>query len=46
MVLTKSKTDKWCVLREFTAHKTYLGGGKFQQSMTFTFAGSRFQKCQ
>lgn len=45
LVLTKSKADKWCVLRTFTAHKTYLGGGKFQQTMTFTFAGSRFQKC-
>ncbi len=45
IVLTKSKADKWCVLRSFTAHKTYLGGGKYQQAMTFTFAGSRFQKC-
>lgn len=45
VVLTKSKADKWCALRTFTAHKTYLGGGKFEKSMTFTFAGSRFQKC-
>jgi hypothetical protein len=45
IVLTKSKADKWCVLRDFTAHKTYIGGGKFQQSMTFTFGGSRFQNC-
>jgi hypothetical protein len=45
IVLTKSKADKWCVLRGFTAHKTYIGGGKFQSTMTFTFDSSRFQKC-
>jgi len=39
------RVPAWCVLRTFTAHKTYIGGGKFQQSMTFTFVGGRFQKC-
>lgn len=44
-VLMKVKEHKWCVLRDFTAHRTYLGRGKYQQAMTFTFGASRFQKC-
>lgn len=45
-VLFKAKESRWCQYREFTAHKTYMGGGKYQQAMSFTFAGVRYQKCK
>ncbi|MDB4960534.1 MAG: hypothetical protein JWP01_533 [Myxococcales bacterium] len=45
-VLFKAKTSKWCQQRDFTAHKTYIGGGKYQKEMTFTFGGQRYQKCK
>jgi hypothetical protein len=45
-VLFKSKESKWCQQRDFTAHRTYIGGGKYQQAMTFTFGGMRYQKCK
>jgi len=45
-ILFRSKQTKWCHYREFTAHQTYTGGGKFQRAMTFTFAGLRLQQCK
>lgn len=35
---------KWCEYREFTAHETYAGGGKYA-APRFTFRAVRFQKC-
>ena len=42
-VLAKAP-GKWCEYREFTAHETYTGGGKYA-APRFTFRAVRFQKC-
>lgn len=46
VVLFKTKESKWCQYRTFTAHRTYMGGGKYQPAMTYTFASLRYQKCK
>jgi len=45
-ILFRTKQSKWCHYRKFTAHQTYVGGGKYQQAMTFTFTSLRLQQCK
>lgn len=44
-VLLKVRGARWCQLRQFTAHQSYMGGGRYAAS-TFTFSGLRLQQCK
>lgn len=45
-VMYKDSDSKWCQYRSFTAHSTYMGGGRYASTFKYTFGGIRYQQCK
>lgn len=45
-VMYKDADSKWCQYRSFTAHSTYMGGGRYAATYKYTFGGVRYQQCK